>query len=133
MKGQQLDRMESALARIEKALDTVLLNQKIATAGEQTQKIVDGILAQRRELAKTITPEPLALGDDKPDPFGGVPAALVGQPDEQSGPESNWIGLPHWETGREPRIVYGKNPAAENPNSGYFRLRQFLKRHEANS
>jgi len=85
--------MEDVLARIEAKLDTVLLNQRLADAGRRTQEIVDGILARRRSLAT----------EEKPDPFGGVPAVDVGAPDSDS--PASFVGLPYWETGREPRQV----------------------------
>jgi len=84
---------DEALVRIEAKLDLVLLNQKLADAGRRTQEIVDGILERRRSLAT----------DEKPDPFGGVPAVAVGAADPDSPPA--FVGLPYWETGREPRQV----------------------------
>jgi hypothetical protein len=85
--------VEDVLARIEAKLDTVLLNQRLADAGRRTQEIVDGILARRQSLST----------DEKPDPFGGVPAVAVGAADPDS--PASFVGLPYWEKGREPRSV----------------------------
>jgi hypothetical protein len=85
--------VDEILARIEAKLDTVLLNQRLADAGRRTQEIVDGILAKRQSLTTA----------EKPDPFGGVPAVAVGEADPSSPPA--FVGLPYWETGREPRQV----------------------------
>ena len=123
----QLDDIQKTLTKITAQLDTLVKAQSTTALADAMTKAVAQTNAIRESQAKVSTePEvsgpgvtqqyvdtPLAVTDKVSDPFGGIPPARVA--DANPDTPLDHIGLPQWESGREPREVLQEH-AVDKPN-----------------